>query len=218
MFVGLKMLKEFTTITPETLMMEADKILLETNLWMLMVVKDGRFLGAVIKEDVRSSLPSPATTLSRHELNYLLNKMTVSKIIKKDIPTVMPEAEIEVAAKIMFEHNLAGLPVLDSSGRLLGYIDRNIMLDVLVEEMGLEQGGARIVFEIEDRKGVIAEVSGLIFRMGISIISTATFFHNNSRMVVFRVQTDDQGPIVKELVNLGYKVVGPEDFRSYWSL
>jgi len=218
MFVGLKMLKDFATITPETLMMEADKILSETNLWMLMVVEGDRFLGAVIKEDVRSTLPSPATTLSRHELNYLLNKMTVKSIIKKDVPTVMPEAEIEVAARIMYDHNLAGLPVLDSSDRLVGYINRNIMLDVLVEEMGLEQGGARIVFEIEDRKGVIAEVSGLIFKMGVSIISTATFFHKKSRMVVFRVQTEDQGPIVKELVKLGYKVVGPEDFRSEWSL
>ena len=218
MFVGLKMLKDFATITPDTLMMEADRILSETKLWMLMVLEGKRYMGVVIKEDVRSTLPSPATTLSRHELNYLLNKMTVSKIIKKDIPTVMPEAEIEAAAKIMFDHNLAGLPVLDSSDRLVGYIDRNIMLDVLVEEMGLAQGGARIVFEIEDRKGVIAEVSSLIFNMGISIISTATFFHKDSRMVVFRVQTDDQGPIVKELVNLGYKVVGPEEFRSEWSL
>jgi acetoin utilization protein AcuB len=218
MFVGLKMMKDFAAITQDTLMMEADRMLSDSNLWMLMVVEEGEYLGAVIKEDVRSTLPSPATTLSRHELNYLLHKMTVKKIVKKDIPTVMPEAEIEVAAKIMFDHNLAGLPVINSSGRLVGYIDRNIMLDVLVEEMGLAQGGARIVFQIEDRKGVIAEVSGLIFNMGISIISTATFFHNNSRMVVFRVQTSDQGPIVKELVNLGYKVVGPEDFRSEWSL
>ncbi|WP_028575206.1 CBS domain-containing protein [Desulfonatronovibrio hydrogenovorans] len=217
MFVGLKMLKKFATITPDTLMLEADRLMSENNLWMLMVVDENRFVGAVLKEDVRSTLPSPATTLSRHELNYLLNKMTVQKIIKKDIPTVLPEAEIEVAAKIMHDHNLAGLPVLDARDRLVGYINRNIMLDVLVEEMGLEQGGVRIAFEIEDRKGVIAEVSGLIFNMGISIISTATFFHKQSRMVVFRVQTDDQGPIVKELVSLGYKVVGPEDFRLEWS-
>lgn len=217
MFVGLKMARKFPTITAETLMLDADRVLTENKMWMLMVVEDGRFIGAVLKEDVRSSLPSPATTLSKHELNYLLNKMTVKKIIKKDVPSVMPEAEIEAAAKIMFDYNLAGLPVLDPRDRLVGYINRDILLEVLVEEMGLEQGGSRIVFEIEDRKGVIAEVSGLIFNMGISIISTATFFHGKSRMVVFRVQTEDQGPIVKELVNLGYKVVGPEDFRAEWS-
>ncbi|WP_045214814.1 CBS domain-containing protein [Desulfonatronovibrio magnus] len=217
MFVGLKMSTDFPTITSKTLMMEADRIMKDHNLWMLMVVDDGMFKGAVKKEDLQATLPSPATTLSRHELNYVLNKMTVEKIIKKDVPSVLPEAEIEVAAKVMFDLNLAGLPVLNYKDRLVGYINRDIMLDVLVEEMGLAQGGARIVFEIEDRKGVIAEVSGLIFNMGISIISTATFFHKSSRMVVFRVQTEDQGPIVKELVKLGYKVVGPEDFRSEWS-
>ncbi|MFW5731505.1 MAG: CBS domain-containing protein [Desulfonatronovibrionaceae bacterium] len=217
MFVGLKMLTEFPTVTPDTLITEADKIMNQSNLWMLMVVEGGRFHGVLKKEDVRATLPSPATTLSRHELNYILHKMTVEKIISRDVPSVLPEAEIEAAARTMYERKLAGLPVLAASGRLVGFINRDVMLDVLVEEMGLEQGGSRIVFEIEDRKGVIAEVSNLIFKMGISIISTATFFHNRSRMVVFRVQTDDQGPIVKELIHLGYKVVGPEDFRSQWS-
>ena len=124
--------------------------------------------------------------------------------------------EIEEAAKIMYDRDLAGLPVVDSKNRLLGFINRNVMLAVLVEEMGLEQGGSRIVFEVEERTGVIAEVSGLIAAMDVSIISTATFFHNGKRMVVIRVQMEDPGPILKSLLDRGYHVVGPCDFAQEW--
>lgn len=217
MYVGLKMIENIPTVTPKTLVMEADKIMEKQHLWMLMAVDDqGRYIGAVRKEDVRSALPSPVTTLSRHELNYLLSKLTLEKLILKEVPAVPPQMEIEEAAKIMFDLDLAGLPVVDSKNKLLGYINRNVMLAVLVEEMGLEQGGSRIVFEVEERTGVIAEVSGLIAAMNVSIISTATFYHNGKRMVVIRVQMEDPGPILKALLDRGYHVVGPCDFAKEW--
>lgn len=217
MYVGLKMITDVPTVTPKTLVIEADKIMEKRHLWMLMAVDDqGRYIGAVRKEDVRAALPSPVTTLSRHELNYLMSKLTLEKLILKDVPTVPPQMEIEEAAKIMFDLDLAGLPVVDSKNRLLGFINRNVMLAVLVEEMGLEQGGSRIVFEVEERTGVIAEVSGLIADMDVSIISTATFFHNGKRMVVIRVDVEDPGPILKALLERGYHVVGPCDFAKEW--
>lgn len=217
MYVGLKMIEDVPTVTAKALVMEADKIMERHHLWMLMVVDEqGRYIGAVRKEDVRAALPSPVTTLSRHELNYLMSKLTLEKMILKDVPTVPPQMEIEEAAKIMYDRDLAGLPVVDSKNKLLGFINRNVMLAVLVEEMGLEQGGSRIVFEVEERTGVIAEVSGLIAAENVSIISTATFFHKGKRMVVIRVQMEDPGPILKSLLDRGYHVVGPCDFAQEW--
>ncbi|WP_045219151.1 CBS domain-containing protein [Desulfonatronum thioautotrophicum] len=217
MYVGLKMLTDMPTITPKTLVMEADKLMDKKRLWMLMAVDEqGRLIGAVRKEDVRAALPSPVTTLSRHELNYLVSKLSVEKLILRDIPSIPPQMEIEEAAKIMFDADLAGLPVVDSKNVLIGYINRNVMLDVLVEEMGLAQGGSRIVFEVEERTGVIAEVSNIIAAMNVSIISTATFYHKEKRMVVIRVQMDDPGPVLKALLERGYHVVGPCDFAKEW--
>ena len=214
MYVGQRMLKgdEFVTIDLDTLVMDAEKIMVEHRLWMLLVVKDGKLVGCVKKEDVLEALPSRATTLSKHELNYLLAKLKVEKILKKSVPTIGPEAEIEEAAQAMFKDDLPGLAVVDSGNRLLGYINRNVMLGVLVEEMGLEHGGSRIAFETEDRTGVMHEVSGLMADMGISIISTGTFFRNGRRMLVFRVKTDDTAPLEKALQGLGYKIVGPGDY------
>lgn len=215
MYVGLKMLKKdkFVVISPDTLVSEAEKLMEKHRLWMLLVEEDGKLKGYIRKEDVLEALPSRATTLSKHELNYVLSKMTVEKILRKDVPTVPPEMEIEEAAYRMYQENIPGLAVIDSKKHLLGYINRNVMLQLLVEEMGLLQGGSRIVFDVEDRTGVIHEVSGIIANMGISIISTGTFFYDSRRIVVFRVQTDDPAPIMKELANRGYKLYGPDEFK-----
>jgi len=220
MYVGLKMMKrgQFAVATPGMLVSEAEKLMLQNRLWMMLVIDEhDKLVGWIQKEDVKAALPSLATSLSRHELNYLLSKLKVEKILRKDVPTVPPQTEIEEAAQIMYEKNLPGLAVVDGKNRLMGYISRSVMLEVLVEEMGLPQGGSRIVFEVEDRAGVIHEVSGIIAALGISIIATGTFYHNGRRIVVMRVKTEDPGPIVKALTERGYAMVGPETFEAEWS-
>ncbi len=216
MYVGLAMHKHVPTITSDTLIIKADRMMEENKLWILLVVEEGELKGYVAKEDIRAALPSGATTFSKHELNYLLSKMTVKELVRTGMPTVNPETEIEVAAKIMHDQDLAGLAVVDKKNHLKGYISRGSMLSVLVEEMGLELGGYRIAIEVEDRKGLMAEISRLFFELGVNILSTSTFFRDNQRLLVFRVRADDMDSIVKVLEDKGYKIVGPERFEQEW--
>ena len=219
MYVGLKMLKkgEFASVTPQTLISEAEKIMEQRRQWMLPVVHDDKLMGWVRKEDCLEALPSRATSLSRHELNYLLAKLKVEQILRKDMPSIAPEAPIEEAAHLMQVNDYPGLAVVDKAGNMVGFINRSTMLDVLVEEMGLHQGGSRIVFEVEDRTGVIHEVSGIISGLGVSIITTGAYYHGGKRMVVFRVQTEDPSPIVRALTERGYTMAGPESFAQEWT-
>lgn len=220
MYVGLKMLKmgDFATVTSDTLVSDAEKIMLDKQLWMLLVVEEGKLIGCVRKEAVKEALPSRATSLSKHELNYLLSKLKVEKVLEKDVPTVFPEADIEEAAEMMHKQNLAGLAVVDKQHHLLGYINRSIMLDVLVEEMGLKQKGSRIAFEVQDRPGVIQDASSIIAQQGISIIAMGTFYHDSRRMVVFRLKTDDPTAVLNALKEKGYQLVGPNDFAQEWKV
>lgn len=218
MYVGLKMLRDFVKVTPDTLVKDAQKQLEDSKLWMLLVVDDaGKLVGYVRKEDISAALPSIMTSLEKHELNYLMSKLTVEKIYRTDIKTVSPNTEIEGAADMMYEMNLAGLAVVDDSGELIGYINRNVLLDVLAEEMGYREGGSRITLEVEDRSGVIYEVSGVIANMKISIISTGTFFYNGRRIVVVRIDTEDPSAVEAALTERGYKLVTPENFSGEWT-
>lgn len=216
MFVGLKMLKNFIAMPPQALVEDAQRLMDEQQPWMLFVVKDGKLIGYVRTEDISAAMPSLVTGLDKHEINYLLSKLTVSRIMRTDITPVTPETEIETAAMLMHAKNLAELAVVGPDGDLIGYINRTVMLEVLAEEMGFGQGGSRIVFEVVDRPGVLKEVSGIIDAMGYSIISTGTFTHKERRMVVIRVDTPNPSSIAAALQKTGYDVVGPEDFKHEW--
>lgn len=218
MYVGLKMLRDFVKVTPQTLVKDAQKMLDTSTLWMLLVVNEsGKLVGYVRKEDISAAMPSLMTSLEKHELNYLMSKLTVEKIYRTDIKTVSPETEIEGAADMMYEMNLAGLAVVDAQGELIGYINRNVMLDVLAEEMGYREGGSRLTLEVEDRSGVLYEVAGVIANMKLSIISTGTFFYNGRGIVVVRIDTDDPSAVAAALQDRGYKLVSPDDFKGEWT-
>jgi len=217
MYVGLKMLKDFHPVNPKTPLSEAKKILEKEEFWMILVTDGGKLVGYVRHEDLSAALPSMLSTLERHEALYLISKLTVEHVMRKDITTVPPEMDIESAAKIMHDKNLAGLAVVDGGGRLIGYINRTVMLEVLVEEMGLALGGSRLVFEVEDRPGVIREVAEVISSRNVSILSTSTFFHGGRRMVVIRVDAADDAGVRRGLEEKGYTLESAADFKAEWS-
>ncbi len=107
--------------------------------------------------------------------------------------------------------------MVDENAELIGYINRNVMLDVLSEEMGYREGGSRLTIEVEDRSGVLYEVAGVIANMKMSIISTGTFFFNGRRVVVVRIDTEDPSAVEAALTDRGYKLVAPADFKGEWA-
>ena len=217
MYVGLKMIRDLVSVMKDTLITEANRLMEEHKLWMLPVVEDDKLIGYIHKEDVHTALPSPATMLSKHELPDAMSHIFVSDFLRQELLTVTPEMEIEKAAEIMAKHDLPGLAVVNTEGSLVGYINRSVMLDVLVEELGLHRGGSRFAIEFKDRPGVMAEVSNMIAEMGLNFVSAASFLHGDKYILVFRIQTNDLTPVFEELKKREYTIVGPEQFSAEWS-
>ncbi|WP_147820086.1 CBS domain-containing protein [Salidesulfovibrio onnuriiensis] len=218
MFVGFKMLQDFATVTPQTLVKDAQKKLEEDKLWMLLVVDEaGELVGYVPKEDIAGALPGVVKAMERLGETVFLDKLTIEDILRRDIRKISPEAEVEAAADMMHEMNLAGLAVVDGAGVILGYVNRDAMLDVLVEEMGFREGGCRITVDVEDKTGVLYEAAGVIANMKLSIISSSTFFKGERRLIVLRVATEDAAPVETALRERGFKLVEPQDFQGNWN-
>ena len=75
----------------------------------------------------------------------LLNQMKVADIMKKDVPTINPEASIEEAAYLMYTKNVNGLPVISSVGAVVGILTERDLFKCFVDMMGLSEaivGGA----------------------------------------------------------------------------
>jgi acetoin utilization protein AcuB len=79
MFVKNKMTANPFTISPEQSISDAKEIMEQHSVRRLPVVKDGKLVGVVSREDINRSSPSIATSLSMNEITYLLAKTKIKK-------------------------------------------------------------------------------------------------------------------------------------------
>ena len=115
------MTEKIITITPQTTLPEAQQIMFEHKIRRLPVVKSDKLVGIVTLGDIREAKPSDATTLSIYELNYLMDRLTARDFMTPNPITITPDAPIGEAARLMVEHRVGALPVVDQ-GKLVGII------------------------------------------------------------------------------------------------
>jgi len=101
--------------------------MLKERIRHLLVTDAGRLVGIITDRDIRLNLPSQATSLSMWEVNYLLAKLTVSKVMTKSVIIVGPDQEAADAARLLLEHKIGALPVLDGE-HLLGILTETDVL------------------------------------------------------------------------------------------
>lgn len=122
------------TIVPKTTLPDAHQLMKDSKIRRLPVVDNGRLVGIVTLGDVREAQPSDATTLSIYELNYLLSKLTIDKIMTRKPLTIRADATIQEAARIMLDHKIGGLPVMEGD-RIVGIITESDIFRVLAQEL-----------------------------------------------------------------------------------
>jgi CBS domain-containing protein len=119
------------TVTPETAVTEARRLMLDRRIRHLVVTDGGRLAGIVTDRDIRLNLPSPATSLSVWEINYLLARLTVESVMTKAVITIDPERDAVEAARIMLDHKIGALPVVDE-GAVVGIVTETDVLRAFV--------------------------------------------------------------------------------------
>jgi acetoin utilization protein AcuB len=136
MLVQDRMSRPVITVTPETPFQEALKLMQAKKIRRLPVVNPaGHLVGIVSERDLLHASPSPATSLSVWELNYLLWRLTVGDIMAEKVVTVNPATPIVEAARLMVEKKIGGLPVVNESNRVVGIITETDIFKAFVERM-----------------------------------------------------------------------------------
>jgi acetoin utilization protein AcuB len=122
------------SVEADTPVADAYNIMMERSIRRLPVVQNGKLVGIVTLGDLREARPSSATSLSIYELNYLLSKLTVDKVMTHNPFTMSPETPIQLAAKMMMDRKVGGLPVADEEGNLVGIITESDIFSMLVDQ------------------------------------------------------------------------------------
>ena len=120
------------TVSPETPVLEARQLMVEKRIRHLLVANGPKLVGIITDRDIRLNLPSPATSLSVWEINYLLARLTVASTMTKNVVTVGPRQQAREAAQLMLDRRIGALPVVDGDG-LVGIITETDLLRAFVK-------------------------------------------------------------------------------------
>jgi len=122
-----------TTVHLDMPVLDARHLMLERRIRHLPVVNEANELAGIVTDrDIRLNLPSQATSLSVWEINHLLARLTVAKVMTQSVITVGPDREARDAAQLMLDHTIGALPVVDS-GRLIGIVTETDLLRAFVK-------------------------------------------------------------------------------------
>jgi acetoin utilization protein AcuB len=180
MLVGERMSSPVITIHPEMSMPDALNLMRQEHIRRLPVVdKRGRLVGIVSDKDLLNASPSDATSLSIYEVNYILSKLKVNEIMTKDVTTVTEDTPIEIAARIMADNKIGGLPVIRNQ-EVVGIITETDLFKIFLELLGARESGVRIAALVPDIPGELARLTKAIFDVGGNVVALGTFLGESS--------------------------------------
>ena len=220
MYIGRVMRTNLVTVSPDTSLVEARRVMDSKPIDHLLIVDEkGHLEGILSDRDLKQNWASPATTLSNHELVYLLEQVKVKTIMRKAVLTISASTTIERAAYIMQQNNINALPVLEN-GDLVGIITSTDVMGVLLNAIGMSEQSTRISIYIKDSVGVLAEVTQLLKEENVnlqSIFSFPEYEFPGVHQIIFRIASYDEAKVVKILKDNGYKPLSSyqSDIRPY---
>jgi len=197
------------TVDSETSIVDAKKIMKENNIRRLPVVDKGKLVGMVTQRMILEASPSPATSLSIHELHYLISKMKVKEIMVKNPITLSPDTTFEEALLLGQEKRIGAFPVVDKE-KLVGITTESDLVRFIASIWGAKEKASTIIVEgISQRFGLFKEIVSIVDRHEIPMLSMMTYIAPGrvDCCLIIRVKTKGVDSLVTDLKKAKFKVI-----------
>ena len=203
------MTKNPLTVDSETPIFEAKRIMQENNIRRLPVVDKGKLVGMATERMILEASPSPATSLSIHELHYLIATMKVKDIMVKNPITISPDATFEETLLLGQEKGIGGFPVVDK-GRLVGIATESDLVQFIANIWGAKEKASTIIIEgVSQRFGLFKEIISIIDRYEVPILSIMTYIapERVDCDLIIRLRTKEVDSLIRDLKKAKFKVI-----------
>jgi acetoin utilization protein AcuB len=198
------------TVPPDMTVSEALRFMREQKVRRFPVIdrKDKKLIGIITEKELLYASPSPATSLSIHEINYLLSKITVEKVMSTDLITVTEDTPIEEAALLMIDHNVGALPVMRGE-TLVGIITETDLFKTFIELFAAREEGVRLTILVPEQKGELAAITQAITDLGGNIVTLGTFRGEDlsNRLLTIKIADISQEELIGKMREIGAKVI-----------
>jgi len=197
------------TIGPDTPVAEALQLIREKDVRHLPILdKKAKLIGMVNEKELLYASPSPVTSLSMHEITYLLSKLTVDEVMTRNPITVTEDTPIEDAATLMVDHKLGALPVMRGQ-QLVGIVTETDLFRTFIELFSAREAGVRITLLVPEVKGELYTLTQAISEMGGNIVSLGTFRVEDptNRLLTIKVTDVDEAALIERMQDVGAEVI-----------
>ena len=190
------MSQEIVTVTPDKRVGQALQLMQKQQIRHLPVVEGGRMVGWITSRDLREVL-----------LASMLEKITVADVMVRAPISVSPDTGVEEAARLVKEHKIGGMPVLDGD-RLVGVVTMLDVIGAFLTLLSLIRTSSRLDLLLEDKPEAMETATKIIKQAGGKIINVALGTSKGpKRAYYFRLGKCELGPIVAALNQAGVKVL-----------
>jgi acetoin utilization protein AcuB len=203
------MQSEVVTVSPETSVLAVERLMRQHGVRHVPVVAGGKLLGVVSARDLARAQASPATSLARHELHYLLDRLTVEEIMSRPVIVVEPSLALDEAVRLMLVEGIRALPVTEA-GRLVGVLTDADVLDLFLTSTRAAEPSSRLDVALGDQPGALADLVRAIAAAGARITNLVTLrTRDGRRCAIARIAAIDPRPAIASLRAAGYDLGEP---------
>ncbi len=196
MLVNQIMSPKIVTISPNRQVAQALKLMQKHQIRHLPVVEKKRMVGWITSRDLREIL-----------LASMLEEIKVGDVMVQAPLSVTPDTEVEEAARLIHEHKIGGMPVVEGD-RLVGGITMHDLIAAFIAMLGLLKSSSRLDLLIENQPEALDAATRLIKAAGGKVINVALGpTQGGKRPYFFRLEKADLEPIVETLKQQGYEVL-----------
>ncbi len=206
------MTKDPVTIEPDAPIAEAARIMKERGFRRLPVMEDGRLVGLVTYHHILEAQPSSVSTLSKQEARYLLAKLQVRDVMRRDPITVSPEDDVLTALMEGHRRGLGSYPVV-AGGHLVGIITAADLFTLIVHILGaFDRSEFVYLLETNERLSDPAYLSRLLNLLaghGIALLSFMSFPRKvapETSVLFLKISPDRRQEAVEVLTAGGYRL------------
>jgi acetoin utilization protein AcuB len=209
MLVSMWMTRNVIVIPPTTPIAEAAGEMGRRRVRRLVVGDAGargpRLLGIVSARDVARAYPPDVNPLSA-VADERGPREPVSTIMARQVKTIAPDAPLEDAARMLVEHKIGAIPVVDD-GRVVGIITESDIFRAFVEAIGGGGRGVRVTFDVSATDDVVSLLAEVAPRHGMRVASMLTFQHDGARLGVVRMTGQGSEAVIDDLRRSGHRVL-----------
>lgn len=130
--VGAVMTKDVVTIDLQTSFKTCVRLMRMHGVGALPVIAEGRLVGIVTMTDLMIKEFRPTVRERYDRPDDGERTLTAQSLMTKNVITVGPDEPLVTAVRLMFEHGINRLPVVDEARALLGVISRSDILRIFL--------------------------------------------------------------------------------------